>query len=103
MADQFLARNGLDNRERATIAWELGDSSEILGRLDAAALHFQLALKMDPPEETKQEVSEALQRVEAKRGLRMENAKRRPVVSKHLEQDRAVRPRLSAAAGGGPR
>ena len=103
MADQFLARNGLDNRERGMITRELGDSLEILGRLDAAALHFQLALKMDLPEEAKQEVSEALQRVEAKRGLRMENAKRRPVISKHLEQDRAVRPRLSAAAGGGPR
>ena len=49
MADQFLSRNGLDNRERATIARELGDSAEILGRLDAASLHFQLALKMGWP------------------------------------------------------
>ena len=103
MADQFLSRNGLDNRERATIARELGDSAEILGRLDAASLHFQLALKMDLPPDARQEVTEALERVEAERSLRMDNAKRRPVVTKNLEQDRAVRPRLSTVAGGGSR
>ena len=74
MADQFLSRKGLDNRERATIARELGDSAEILGRLDAAALHFQLALKMDLSPDAKQEVTVALEGVEEERSLRMDNA-----------------------------
>ena len=103
MADQFLSRNGLDNRERATIARELGDSAEILGRLDAASLHFQLALAIGLSPDIKQEVTEALERVEAERSRRTENAKRRPVITKNLEQDRAVRPRLSTVAGGGSR
>ena len=103
MADQFLSGNGLDNRERATIAQEVGASAETLGRLDAASLHFQLALKMDLSPDAEQEVTEALARVEAERSLRMQNAMRRPVISKNLEQDRAVRPRLSAVAEGGTR
>ena len=103
MADQFLSGNGLDNRERATIAQEVGASAETLGRLDAASLNFQLALKMDLSPDAEQEVTDALARVEAERGLRMQNAMRRPVISKNLEQDRPVRPRLSAVAEGGSR
>jgi hypothetical protein len=59
-------------------------------------------LELSPIDLQRQAVAQALDRVQAVRRLRAENARRRPVISQHLEQENLVRPRLAAAqqAGG---
>jgi hypothetical protein len=42
-------------------------------------------------------IEQSLGRVQSARRLRAENARRRPVITKNLEQEHLVRPRLAAA------
>jgi tetratricopeptide (TPR) repeat protein len=98
----FLATETLPTGERARIAAAMADSLERIGRLQAAQMLYGMALESEPAAEDRPAMQQAKDRVTASLALRAENARRRPVISKNLEQDRPVRPRLSANNGGAP-
>jgi hypothetical protein len=83
--------------ERASVARGLGKASTQLGELRQAILLYRISLALDPSTEARA----ALDRVKADEERRSENARRRPVVTKELEQERLVEPRL--AEGGLPK
>ena len=103
LTEQFLANQGLGDDARAALAADLGHALEQTGRLGVADLVYRVALELSPVDLQRQAVAQVLDRVQAVRRLRAENARRRPVISQHLEQDNLVRPRIAAAqpAGGG--
>jgi hypothetical protein len=70
--------------------------------LQAAQMLYGMALESEPAAEDRPAMQQAKDRVSAALELRAENARRRPVISKNLEQDRLVRPRLAANNGGTP-
>jgi tetratricopeptide (TPR) repeat protein len=98
----FLAEEALPAGERARLASAVADSFERIGRLQAAEMLYGLALESEPASEDRAAMQQAKDRVSASLELRAENARRRPVISKNLEQDRLVRPRLAANGGGTP-
>jgi tetratricopeptide (TPR) repeat protein len=98
----FLATEMLPAGERARIAAAVADSIERIGRLQAAEMLYGLALESEPASADRPAMQQAKDRVSAALELRAENARRRPVISKNLEQDRPVRPRLAANNGGAP-
>ncbi len=91
--EQLLASTGLSPRERGALAEGLGLASEKVGR-PSAAMFYRIALALEPT----QSARAALDRLRAEETRRAEDAKRRPVISKGLEQERLVRVRQ-----GGPR
>ncbi len=95
-AAQFLAGSGLDEAGRAHAARRLGDAYRKLDRLAPAALFYRIANTIRPSEEARR----ALDDVRREERLRAANARRRPVITENLEQDRLVRPRLTALEGG---
>ncbi|MEX2301625.1 MAG: hypothetical protein WD733_11845 [Bryobacterales bacterium] len=102
LTEQFLANQGLGDDARAALAADLGHALEQTKRLGVAGLVYRVASEMSPVDLQRQAVAQALDRVQAVRRLRAENARRRPVISQHLEQENLVRPRLAVAqqAGG---
>jgi hypothetical protein len=102
LTEQFLANQGLGDDARTALAADLGHALEQTRRLGVADLVYRVALELSPVDLQRQAVAQALDRVKAVRRLRAENARRRPVISQHLEQENLVRPRLAAAqqAGG---
>jgi len=98
----FLAAEALPAGERARLASAVADSFERIGRLQAAEMLYGLALESEPASEDRPAMQQAKDRVSASLALRAENARRRPVISKNLDQDRLVRPRLAANNGGAP-
>jgi hypothetical protein len=98
----FLAAEALPAGERARIAAAVADSLERIGRFQAAQMLYGLALESEPASEDRSAMQQAKNRVTASLALRAENARRRPVISKNLEQDRLVRTRLAANNGGAP-
>jgi hypothetical protein len=103
LAQQFLSDQGLSEEQRAGLASDLAHSAEQTERLSLAALLFRLSLDLAPPGPQRAAIQQNLDRVRAARELRAENARRKPVITKNLEQDRLVRPRLTAAQTGGAR
>ena len=102
-ARQFLHREGLDLEQRAGLAQELAASLENLGRLRAAVSVYEAALYLGPPAAERETVEQALARVKSERTRRADDAGRRPVITKNLDQDRLVRPRRADGAAGGAR
>jgi hypothetical protein len=92
---QFLAQVGLEARERGAIAEGLAVASDKVGRPGAAVVFYRIALALEPT----QGARAALDRVQAEEDRRAQDAMRRPVISRELEQERLVRVRLQ----GGPR
>ena len=104
LAQQFLSAQGLDDGARAALASDLAHALEQIDRLSLAELLYRLSLELAPPGLQHSAIQQSLDRVQAVRQRRAENARRRPVVTKNLEQDHLVRPRLAAAPqAGGPR
>ena len=96
IAEQFLAGTGLDEAGRALAARRLAGAYEKLDRLPLASLFYGIANTIQPSEEARR----ALENVRREERLRAENARRRPVITENLEQDRLVRPRLTALKEG---
>lgn len=94
LTGMFLAETGLDERERGTLAEGLGLASEKVGRPGAAIVFYRMALALEPT----QGAREALDRLRAEQDRRARDAQRRPAISKGLEQERLVRPRLNGGA-----
>jgi len=99
LAGQFLNRQGLEAAERARFAAEFAGSLERTDRLLAARVVYKIALHLAGEETAPDEAAEGLRRVEARLERRMENARRRPVITEHMDQDRPVRPRLALQQG----
>jgi hypothetical protein len=98
----FLATEALPAGESARIAAAVADSVERIGRWQAAEMLYALALESEPAPEDRPAMQLAKDRVSAALELRAENARRRPQISKNLDQDRLVRPRLAVNNGGTP-
>jgi hypothetical protein len=103
LTQQFLANQGLDDDVRAALAADLGHALEQTSRLGVADLLNRVALELGPVDPRRQAIVQSLDRIQAARGLRVENARRRPAISQHLEQENLVRPRLTARQAGGGR
>jgi tetratricopeptide (TPR) repeat protein len=97
MAQQFLSAQGFNDETRAALAGDLAHALEQVGRLSLAELLDRLAVELAAPGLQRAAIEQSLERVRSARRLRAENARRRPVITKNLEQDRLVRPRLAAA------
>ncbi len=93
-AQQFLVSTGLDGRERGALAEGLGLASEKVGRSGAAVVFYRIALALEPT----QGARASLDRLRAAENRRAQNAQRRPVISRGLEQERLVRVRLDGGA-----
>lgn len=89
-----LSETGLDPRERAAVSEGLGLASEKVGRPRAAIAFYQTALDLEPT----QSARVALDRLRAEEDRRAQNAQRRPVISRGLEQEHLVRVRLNGGA-----
>jgi tetratricopeptide (TPR) repeat protein len=103
MAEQFLNNQGLDDDARAALAADLAHALDQIDRLNLADLLYRLALDLSPPGPQspgtqRAAIEQSLERVRAARELRAENARRRPVITKNLDQEHLVRPRQAAAA-----
>ncbi len=97
MAQQFLSAQGLDDAARAALASDLAHALEQVERLGLAELVYRLALELSPPGLQHSAIEQSVDRVHAVRQRRAQNASRRPVITKNLDQDHLVRPRLAAA------
>jgi len=89
-ADAFL--NGASEGARLAVARGLGEAHQRLGNWRAAARYFQIAqhIRMQAP------VGRSLDGVRARLELDAKNDARRPIVNDNLDQDRLVRPKVSA-------
>jgi Tfp pilus assembly protein PilF len=100
LSQQFLSADGLSDETRAALASDLAHALEQIGRLGVADLLYRLSLDLAPPGPPglqRAAIEQSLGRVQSARRLRAENARRRPVITKNLEQEHLVRPRLAAA------
>jgi tetratricopeptide (TPR) repeat protein len=96
-AHRFLARGGFTTEQRAAAARALAEAYQELNRLGAAELLWRIALELEPSATSRGQLQRRIEALRAVREQRQQNALRRPVVSKNLEQDRVVRPRLTPA------
>jgi hypothetical protein len=104
IAEQFLTASGLDQPQRALVAHRLAEARQRLGSLAGALVLFRTAEKLEEGEQTKGALRRSIATLKAQVDRRIANDARRPIVTSNIEQDRPVRPRLTAtAAPGGPR
>jgi hypothetical protein len=101
LTQQFVSTQGLSDDARAALAADLGQALEQTGRLGLADLLYRIAVELSANDLQRQAITRSSERVQATRRLQAENARRRPVISEHLEQEHLVRPRLAAAAQAG--
>lgn len=86
----------MSRTEQIRLAKSLGDAYESLGDFGRAKATFDLARRLETNAERKKFLSDAILRVDARIELRTENERRKPVIHSSLDQDHAVRPKLSA-------
>ncbi len=94
VVEEFIGQAGVEAARRAMIA-PAADSLEALGRLQAAALAYEISYRLAATAE----LEAARERVTAVREALAENARRRPRITNNLEQPGAVRPRAALEAG----
>ena len=70
----------------------LGEAHQRLGNWRAAALYFQIAQHIRPQDLVRRSLDGVRARIE----IEAKNDARRPIVSDNLDQDRLVRPKVSA-------
>jgi tetratricopeptide (TPR) repeat protein len=103
LAQGLFEGAALSDAERLRLLAETAGSLAQLDRLDAATTIYRLALAEQPPPGRQAALQAALDRVEQRRAVRLDNARRRPIVAQQVEQDRLVRPRRAEnSAGGAP-
>jgi hypothetical protein len=97
LSQQFLSAYELSDETRSALASDLAHALEQVERLGVADLLYRLSLDLAPPGLQRTAIEQSLGRVQSVRRLRAENARRRPVITKNLDQEHLVRPRLAAA------
>ncbi len=100
MAEQFLNGAGLDSPKRALAARRIAEARQRTGTLTLALTLFRIAEKLEPSEAAKAPLRRTIATLAAQIDRRNANDARRPMITSSIEQDRAVRPRLAAAAQG---
>jgi len=95
MAESFLG--DLTEADRVAVARGLGEANQRQGEVRLAAWYYRVAQRLaaDP------RILRALETVEAQAALAVKNETRRPVFTDNPDQDRLVRPRLTAASAAG--
>ncbi len=93
-----LQNSGFRLEDRVEVARGLGEAFQNTGDLPHAAEFYRLAFTLSPAHRA--EIEPRLHAVQAVLALREENAQRRPVVSKNIEQPRTVHTRLTKPARG---
>ena len=103
---QFLPRTGLGAAQRASLAGNLAEVFEKLGRLSEAEAYWETAFQLEPSDASRTELQRRLQSVRCELKRLEQDTLRQPVVTEHLEQKNLVRPRLAAptarTTGSGP-
>lgn len=97
---QFLSRSGLDSTQRASLARDVAEVLEKLGRQGDAETYWEFAVQLEPSEVSRIELKRRLQMLRSELSRQEQDALRRPVVTENLEQKGPVRPRLVVPAGG---
>lgn len=93
LAQSFLENADYSTAERAALASGVAQAFAKTNQLAAAQTMYRIALAIAPAPETRA----ALERVAAEERRREANARRRPVISQKLEQERLVRVRLEGS------
>jgi cellulose synthase operon protein C len=88
----------ISREQRARIAEGLAEAHESFGELSEAARLLEIARRTETNPARKQEIAHHLAELHSEISRRAENERRRPVIHDSLDQDRIVRPRISAPA-----
>jgi len=97
MAAPVLPQAQLTDQERAAIAESLAAAAERLDDLDAARSHLRVAINLRALAE-REALARHLNELIAEQDRRAKNAARQPAIQDVIEQDHAVRPRISRSA-----
>ena len=99
LIQSFTQESRLNGVEAAQAARELSNSLAQLRRYSAAAIVSEIAFKLETDAQRKSSDRAESARLRALIERRAGNAKRRPRIHDHLDQDHLVRPRVALAGG----
>ena len=88
--------SSLSSTERAQLAWAIGEAMVRLNRPADAVAYFELARHSETALERRKMLDPKIAELRAELRIQAQNTARQPILHEALDQDRMVRPKLSA-------